>query len=47
MIAGTAGSNPDECMDVRLLCLFYVLRRADDSFRGVLCGCVCLIVFDV
>jgi hypothetical protein len=46
LIAGIAGSNPAEEVDVGLLCLFCVcvfrrqrpLRRADHSFREALFG---------
>jgi hypothetical protein len=55
-IAAIEGSNPAESMDVRLWCLFCVVRqrsvrRADHSFGGILpsvcvcvCVCVCLIM---
>jgi len=47
-IAGVAGSNPAERMDVRLLCVLKVAtsRRADHSLRRFLQGvCVCVCVF--
>ena len=45
-IAGTAGSNPAEGLDVRLLCLLYVVQitRSQESCR--VCVHVCLIVWD-
>jgi len=48
LIAGFGGLKiPTEGMDIRLLCLLFVvlLRRADRSFRGVLPVCVCVCVY--
>jgi hypothetical protein len=51
LIAETAGLNPAEGMDVRLMfvmcCVSMSLIRADPSFKGVLMGvrvCVCVCV---
>jgi hypothetical protein len=55
MIAERASLNPDGDVDVRLLCLLYLVqaatsRAADHPFRGVLqyvCVHACLIVCDL
>jgi hypothetical protein len=48
LIAGIAGSNPDDSMDVLLLFRWRPLWQADHSSRGALArACVCVIVCDL
>jgi hypothetical protein len=51
LIAGIAGSNPFEIVDIRLLCLLYgvcsgfcdeLFTHSKESYRICVCVCVCV-----